>query len=687
MQNSSTYTSHLERDNTTYQYHINGMRGLAILMVLFYHMSEAIAPHGFIGVDIFLVISGYFLIKGFMKTPGEAHLGGYFTRRITRIYPSYLLMCLLVLLMAIPVFDMEAIEKTAIIGLNALLGTSNIYLEESSGGYFDAGVAQLPLVHTWYLSVLLQCYLFFALGWWLMCKWPRKRVLWVLGSIALLSFLCWNIPQIAKSLNKMGFFAGMQLPGYSYYWTSGRIWELLLGGGILLLPTLKSTGKWGKWLCLFLFIFLLVEAFISFKGLKRNNLPVVLAACTLIWLLPAAGGVTLRLLNSKIMQWLGTISFSLYLVHWPIIVYWNWLSGRSPEWTDYCGMLLLSLIAALLLYHGVEKRRFTLKWTLISAVLPISLLIAAWGSEGFPFLRADINAICSQPVSTFHAVTHKEYNTDILPAFEARDEKSTTYIDEKGNKVPPENRLLLLGDISRKPDFVICGDSHAGSLRYGIDVVGRQAGFCSIAVPTYVTPFTNYTSSRYYFSPERQTAFFSWLEAHPELKKVIIVQCWNARINNPHGLDMDMEGKMVRRKTKFEQAEAGLRDFLQELKKRGKSVLLLTGIPEIKNENPGQYVRVSKILGKETDEAQLSCTIAEYAATNDHLNAMLNKLAAEGLCQVIHQEKHLLKDGVFRAWQEGGPLYMADHFHLSTAGSVLSVEGMKEELLRFAQQP
>lgn len=106
------------------------MRGLAILMVLFYHMSEALAPHGFIGVDIFLVISGYFLIKGFMKTPGEAHLGGYFTRRITRIYPSYLLMCLLVLLMAIPVFDMEAIEKNSYYRTQRTSG----HLQHLSGG-------------------------------------------------------------------------------------------------------------------------------------------------------------------------------------------------------------------------------------------------------------------------------------------------------------------------------------------------------------------------------------------------------------------------------------------------------------------------------------------------------------------------------------------------------------------------
>lgn len=663
--------------------HINGLRGLAIVMVFFYHMQERMAPHGFIGVDIFLVISGYFLMKGFMKTPGEAALGGYLSRRVTRIYPAYLLTCLLVVLAAMPLFDADSLEKTAIIGLNALVGTSNVYLEAVSDGYFDAGVAELPLVHTWYLSVLLQCYLFFALGWWLMCRWPRKRVLWVLGCIALISFVIWNVPQIAKSLSKAGFFSGMPLPGYSYYWTTGRVWELLLGGGILLLPTLKNPGKWCRWTCLLLLVFLLVEAFISFKGLKRNNLPVVLAACALVWLLPAGGGLILRFFNNKLMQWLGTVSFSLYLVHWPIIVYWKWLAGPELGWLDYGGIMLLSVVGTALLYHGVEKRRFTLPQTLAAAVVPIGVMGAVWWFDGIPALHPEINSISSAKVTQLHALSDPAYDATLLQPFKSDHEGVVQYVGADGAAlVPPENRLLLLGDATRKPDCIMFGDSHAGALRHGLNTVGRDAGFTVLHSPFYVTPFNNYTCNRYFFSPECYRAFFAWLDAHPELEKIIIVQCWAHRMVRNGGLNADMQGKPVRR-VKFEKAAAGLRGFLLELQQRGKKVALLTAIPEVAAGNPGKYIRRCKLLGQPVDMSQISCTQEQYGAAQGRINAMLSQLEAEGLCTLIHQEKALLSDGCFEAWQEGGPLLMNDSFHLSPEGSVRSVEGMKEQIMRF----
>ena len=653
-------------------------------MVFLYHMQESLAPHGFIGVDIFLVISGYLMLAGFMKKPGEVALGSYLSRRVTRIYPAYLLTCLLVVLAAMPLFDAESLEKTAIIGLNALAGTSNVYLDAVSDGYFDAGVAELPLVHTWYLSVLLQCYLLFALGWWMMSRWPRKRVLWVLGSLAVLSFVVWNVPQIAKSLSKMGLLNGISLPGYSYYWTTGRVWELLLGGGILLLPTLKNPGKWCKWTCLLLLIFLLVEAFISFKGLKRNNLPVVLAACALIWLLPAAGGLALRFLNNKLVQWLGTVSFSLYLVHWPIIVYGKWLLGPELGWLAATGVIALSLLGTLLLYYGVEKRRFTLPQTLAAAVLPVGVLVATWLLGGIPALHPEINSISSAKITQCMALSDPAYDAVLLPPFKSDHEGDVQYTDAAGAPVPPEHRLLLLGDAKRKPDCIMFGDSHAGALRHGLDAVGKEAGFTVLNLPFYVTPFNNFTCNRYFFSPERYQAFFAWVDAHPELDKIIIVQCWPHRMVRNGGLNADMQGKPVRR-VKFEKAAAGLRGFLLELKQRGKKVALLTAIPEVAASNPGKYIRQCKLLDKPVDMSQISCTQEQYDAAHGRINAMLAQLEAEGLCTLIHQEPALLQDGCFEAWQEGGPLYMNDSFHLSPEGSVLSTRGMKEQIMNFLQ--
>lgn len=668
----------------SYLQHINGLRGLAIVMVFVYHMQESLAPHGFIGVDLFLVISGYFMMKGFMKTPGEAALGNYLGRRITRIYPSYAVVNILVLLALLSLADSEAIKQTAIIGLNALAGTSNIYLDSATTGYFDTGVSDLPLVHTWYLSVLLQCYVLFALGWRFMCKWPKKRVLWVLGSVAVISFLVWNWPGIGKSLSKAGILTGVEIPSFSYYWTTGRIWELLLGGGVLLLPELKNPGKWCKWTCLGLLLFLLVEAFISFKGLKRHNFPVVLAGCALLWLLPAAGGAVLRFFNNRVMQWLGTVSFSLYLVHWPIIVFWKWRVSAELGWPDYVGIILLSLICTMLLYWLVEKRRISLLWALVATLIPAGGWCTIACCEDVPSLNSEVNKVKLRQVTEQHVVNDPAYDAELLPPFPTMEEKSVKYVSVTGEPVSEKHRVLLLGDVGRKPDCIVFGDSHAGCLRYGLDVVGRKAGFTVLCCPFYVTPFTNLRRSTYYISPEQMAAFFTWLDSHPELDKVVLVQCWAHRFIRKGGLDMDVHGRPVKNVT-FEQVGDGLRDFLGELKKRGKKVALLTACPEVAAADPGKYIRQCLLRGDSVDMAQITCTQAQYDELYGRINAFLAQLETEGLCTVIHQERALLKDGRFEAWREGTPLYMRDYFHLSTDGTVISVEGMLEELMQFLQ--
>lgn len=514
-----------------------------------------------------------------------------------------------------------------------------------------------------------------------MCKWPKKRVLWFLGSVAVLSFLVWNLPQIARSLSKVGLISGADVPSYSYYWTTGRVWELLLGGGILLLPALKRPGRWCKWTCVVLLLFLLVEAFISFKGLKRNNFPVVLAACLLIWMLPAAGGAALRFLNNKLLQWLGTVSFSLYLVHWPIIVIWKWLITDNLGWLDCSGIILLSLACTMLLYHLVEKRRFSLLQTLLFALIPVSAWSAVCLLEEVPTLRSDINRIKLRSVPQLYVVSDPAYDADLLPPFNPLDEKGTKYVSVGDEPVQERHRLFLLGDITRKPDCIMFGDSHAGSLRYGFDVVGRESGFTVLCCPFYVTPFTNLTSSTYYISPEQMAAFFAWLDSRPELDKVVLVQCWAHRFIRK-GLYLDAHGRPAQN-VKFEQIAHGLRDFLSELKRRDKKVALLTAPPEVAAPDPVRYIRLCKQRYKPVDMAQISCTKAQYDAFYGPINEFLSQLEAEGLCTVIHQETALLADGCFEAWREGSPVYMRDYFHLSIDGALDSVRGMKTELMQF----
>jgi peptidoglycan/LPS O-acetylase OafA/YrhL len=293
---------------------IDGLRAVAVLAVIFYHLGLPLHG-GFVGVDVFFVISG-FLISSIILAQiksGTFTFAGFYERRTRRIFPALFAMlvatCVLSYFYLLPV-ETEDFAKSL---LSADLSASNFFFWLSSG-YFDAAASSKPLLHTWSLAVEEQFYIGLPILFWFLKRYAPKRIDASVVVLALASF----------ALSVVGTY---RYPTATFYLAPSRAWELLLGGIVSLesLPRLRSAiireiaGIAG--MALILGSSLMYQATTVFPGLAA------LAPCGGTALIIAAGrdgpSVTGRLLSLKPVTFIGLISYSLYLWHWPIIVFHN----------------------------------------------------------------------------------------------------------------------------------------------------------------------------------------------------------------------------------------------------------------------------------------------------------------------------------------------------------------------------
>tara|TARA_R110000751_G_C13773964_1_gene480451 strand:+ start:412 stop:2376 length:1965 start_codon:yes stop_codon:yes gene_type:complete len=293
-----------------YRPDIDGLRTLAVLPVILYHAGAHWLPGGFVGVDIFFVISGYLICSIILR---ESHAGEFsfirfYERRLRRIIPALLL----VLLSTVIVFQVIALpdqaQDAAESGISALLSVSNFYFWRHSG-YFAPSSDFLPLLHTWSLAVEEQFYLLFPVVVLLVLKF-RLPIKWVFvaGVIANFAF---------------GYWLSLAKPSVAYYLLPARAWELGIGAilaagaippikGSLLRELVPALG-----IGLIVFSMVFIHSGMTFPGW------VALMPCLGTAMVIHAGGqswAAQRLLAARPVVFVGLLSYSLYLWHWPVLV-------------------------------------------------------------------------------------------------------------------------------------------------------------------------------------------------------------------------------------------------------------------------------------------------------------------------------------------------------------------------------
>ena len=367
---------------------IQGLRAVAVLMVVAFHAGLPV-PGGFVGVDVFFVISG-FVITAMLHREwnqnGRIRFRRFYLRRFKRLTPALALMVTVTMLISLavlsPLGPQQEAAKTAV---GAMLLVANFVIARTTGGYFDAPAETNPLLNTWSLSVEEQFYLVFpaliALGWFLARRhgWLRFSPQLLLGAIAVISFSL-----AIASANGLTFRGSGSILGFYSPFT--RVWEFAVGALLTLAlvrwtrraPLLMTVLGTAGLLMLAASLWLITDT-TPFPG-PWTLLPV---AGTLLLLLAGSqrDAISTRLLSTKPMVKIGDWSYSIYLWHWPLIVFAGLLWPDRPLilWSA----ALFSFIPALASYRWVEQpiRSFDpqtpLHWTSLVAVPMVIPMMAA----------------------------------------------------------------------------------------------------------------------------------------------------------------------------------------------------------------------------------------------------------------------------------------------------------------------
>jgi peptidoglycan/LPS O-acetylase OafA/YrhL len=337
------YTSRAMRHRSD----IDGLRAVAVLSVVLYHLgfSERISG-GFVGVDVFFVISGY-LITGILQAEvdaGQLSLAEFYNRRVRRIFPALFVVHIFCLVTSgILLFPTETRE----VGRNVLWSLaflSNVVFARAAG-YFDQASRVDPLLHTWSLSVEEQFYIVLPLLLWLLGR-ARPRVrLFILAAIAVVSF--------AVSVRVVRLDARQ-----AFYFVQYRAWELLAGSLLALgaVPRVRHRlaaevlGAVG--LFLIFFAVFAIQSATPFPGYWA--LPPCLGALAILHSGAEVRTLTSRLLGAPPLRWIGLVSYSFYLWHWPAIALYNARHDSMSTGVRWA-ILGLALAAAALSYRYVER--------------------------------------------------------------------------------------------------------------------------------------------------------------------------------------------------------------------------------------------------------------------------------------------------------------------------------------------
>ncbi len=358
-----------------YRKEIDGLRSIAVIPVILFHGGFQWLSGGYIGVDVFFVISGFLITSIILKEQdaGTFTIAGFYERRARRILPALFL----VLLVSLPFawhwllpFELKNFANS-IIATN--LFSSNIFFWLESD-YFAATSEVLPLLHTWTLAVEEQFYIIFPLFMMLFWGLGKRKLAIITSVIALLSL----------GLAEWGW---REYPEANFYLLHTRAWELMIGAlvAFYLFNNQQPKGRINQWASLTGLALIIVPLFLFDKGTPFPSLyalaPTLGTALILLFTIP--GTLVYRLLSLRLLVGIGLISYSAYLWHQPIFVFARLMSMEEPSLWLMGFLSIFTLILAYLGWRFVEtpfrdRRRFSRQQIFIGSVV-ISLVFIAIG--------------------------------------------------------------------------------------------------------------------------------------------------------------------------------------------------------------------------------------------------------------------------------------------------------------------
>lgn len=448
-------TAHFGDASPTHEYRpeIDGLRALAVLMVIAYHFDETIVGGGFLGVDLFFVISGYVVSASLatrVQMGARRGLLRFYTRRVKRLLPA-LVACASVTGIVTTLVCHHP-RQGLLTGASSMFGLSGLALWAKDKDYFALGQQLNTFTHTWSLGIEEQFYLVFP---WLMFA-PvafRRHFRGIMGTLILLSLsgFLWMTPIDASA---------------AFYFMPFRMWELCIGALVWACGrshALEATPRTtvGRILAAQITVFLVAVA-VPFMTLENAATQTVVAVAlfALTLHLAATPGPMRAMLSSRSLVYIGKLSYSLYLWHWFVLSIWlNVFGTKQPV------LFLLALIALLAMasYHWIERPLRRAKWFA--------------GDEEGSLKVIGVGLACAAGCATFLLIL-----TRVQPVVFLGDAR---YLGHRSFLLDSPCHLLKEEDGTEKclrvrgsgPALYLLGDSHGGNLLIGARLAAEQHGF------------------------------------------------------------------------------------------------------------------------------------------------------------------------------------------------------------------
>jgi peptidoglycan/LPS O-acetylase OafA/YrhL len=649
-----------------YRADIDGLRALAVLSVIFHHYQVPGFRGGFVGVDVFFVISGFLIaahIEGDLATDRFSLLA-FYERRIRRILPALFLMYGLFLLAASQVYFPPDLHFQTRLAAYVIPFLANHAFYQNAGNYGGEFAAHIGLLHTWSLAVEEQFYLFFPLLMMAISRLIRGRYTAVLSLLALASF----------GLCVVGTYIE---PSAAFYLTPFRAWELLAGA--LLAVGRFSPPRDTR-----------VRACVALAGLLLiAGSDLLLSSYTPYpgeWaLMPCAGAVAIlyascdrtmpigRALDNPVMRRIGLWSYSLYLIHWPILVlaqyYWF---DPLPVWLR-CSLLASSFALAALSWRYVEQ-----PFRGPNALLRRPAIYGVAAASGAALFLATFILHRAEDPRHYSARDQERF-----PTYTARQTRCR-------NTSPEETQApCKLGDNSAPVKTVLWGDSHALAALPAVEAayaghheaaVFSQKGGCPPLLGVNVRDFSTAASNllrswidghgfgRSEQCKRHNDAVLNWLGSN-QVDTVILAAHWIAYTEGKHSRRLT-DSQTPENYSMLDNAavfERGLESLLGALSRAHVQVFLLDDAPQSIVNVPYALAAAQRLqLVREFRISRADYEVQQRSAT-----AIIARLQKRYGFRILKPQDLLCAGGVCAIERNGAPLY-SDEEHLSELGAMVS---------------
>jgi len=621
--------------NLRYRPEIDGLRAIAVLGVVLYHIGLGF-PGGYVGVDVFFVISG-FLITGIIVKDlkrGTFSMLDFWVRRIRRIMPAVTVMVVICLIAGYILLSPDAFKGLAKSSIAQSLMASNVYFWRDTG-YFTESAEFKPLLHTWSLAVEEQFYVFFPLVLFAFWKWWKHQVIPVLLILGGFSFL----------LSCLGV---IYYPQATFFLLPARAWEMLAGGLLAVWSGKKELSHKSSEIVAWAGLLMIAYAMLIYS---HDTLFPGWAA-----LLPVLGSVLFigankgtvtsagRFLSAKPMVFIGLISYSLYLWHWPLLAFARTVViDINLPWK--LALLAGSMILAIISWRFVETpfRRKTVLATKVSAfgfgavstALLLIFSVVIWKSNGMPSRIDDEMVLLIEDIDWIGS----EYESS---------DGSLVYLGLKPES--PDSQI----------DFALWGDSHGMAIAATVDECAKKQGLRGIAyLESGTPPVTGLWKSK--LSNKEHQIMLNQNESvvksilHKGIKNVILVARWSvdcdgfsdAELESGIHYSSELTDPMVidqMHVTPTPQISSAalsrqLKLMIKMFKRAGVKVWLLKQVPEVKRSSAARAVYMLKRFSKINHMDEYCTPLLQHERRQANANKAIDRLPA-GLCEVIDLTPH-----------------------------------------------